>query len=134
MVLNLDITPTIFTLAGIESPELIDGLNLIPLMTGEQVAWRTGFLCQHLSRVCPSIVPTEGYRTKQWKYIRYPDFIDNDELYDLVNDPDEAINLATRREYQVKYVEMRNLCDDAIYRALRNKKNTNRIPTGSRGY
>ena len=103
-------------------------------MAGKQAAWRKGFLCQHLSQVCPAIVPTEGYRTERWKYIRYPDFPDNDELYDLVNDPDEAVNLATHREYQVNYVEMRNLCDEAIANALRNKKNTGRIPTGSRGY
>jgi arylsulfatase A-like enzyme len=134
MVLNLDIAPTILELAGIDNPGLMYGSSLIPLMRGEQVPWRTGFLCQHLSKSAPSICRTEGYRTERWKYIRYPDFEHSEELYDLVNDPDEGKNLAGEVKYQKKLAELRNRCNQEIKKALSEKKNENPLQDWERGY
>ena len=123
MVLNLDIAPTILEFAGVENPGLMYGSSLIPLMSGEQAKWRTGFLCQHLSKIYPSIIGTVGYRTDQWKYIRYVDFENSEELYDLLNDPHEGNNLSEEMKYQRKLVELRNLCNQEIEKALSEKKN-----------
>jgi arylsulfatase A-like enzyme len=123
LTLNLDIAPTILGLSGVENPSWMDGMNLVPLMESRKPKWREGFLCQHLSGLVLSVLETEGYRTKRWKYLRYLDFDYSEELYDLADDPDEARNLASKQEFQTKLYEMRNLCNDAIREAEEKKKN-----------
>ena len=134
MVLNLDIAPTILEFAGIENPGLMYGRSLIPLMSGEQTKWRTGFLCQHLSKCYPSIAGTVGYRTEQWKYLRYVDFENSEELYDLLNDPDEENNLTEKMEYQNKLVELRNRCNQEIEKSLSERKNHKPFRVWKQGY
>ncbi len=134
IVLNLDIAPTILDFAGIKNPGLMYGSSLIPLMSGKQAKWRTGFLCQHLSKSAPSIIRTEGYRTDQWKYIRYLDFENSEELYDLLNDPNEEKNLSEDMKYQKQLVELRNRCNQEIERLLSEKKNPKPLRTTGRGY
>ncbi len=110
VVLNLDIAPTIIDLAGTDKPDRMQGHSLLPLLKGSVPDWRTEFFYEHRlddrrsgGRKGSAIPQSEGVRTPEWKYIRWfgastllnanPTPL-GEELYDLKQDPDEALNLA----------------------------------------
>ena len=117
MALNIDISPTIVELAGIDVPDAVQGRSLVPLLDGGPADWRQDFYCEHLFEH-PLIPKSEGVRTTRWKYIKYVEFPASDEeqrregdavkggigrrirggnryeeLYDLASDPLEADNV-----------------------------------------
>lgn len=49
-------------------------------------------------------------RTRDWKYIRYLDHPDYEELYDLASDPREEWNLARDEQHAPKLAELRERC------------------------
>ena len=94
--LSVDLAPTVMELAGVPSPNRVDGTSLTPLFDGRVPAgWRDSVLIEYFSdRVWPRMVEM-GYRavrTQRWKYIRYTDLQGMDELYDLQDDPFETCN------------------------------------------
>jgi arylsulfatase A-like enzyme len=93
MVLNIDVSPTIMELAGVNPPKKLQGESLIKLISGKSVKPRKAIFCEHLMKE-PRIPNSEGIRTSQWKFIRYPKHPDFIELYDLQKDPFEEHNLA----------------------------------------
>lgn len=117
MVLNLDIAPTILDMAGVHIPERMEGMSLVPLVSGESVSWRKEFLCEYDCKEFNTI-RTEGFRTERWKYIRYMDFPNSEELYYLTNDPWEERNLAHREKYRQQLLELRQRCDRTIAKLL----------------
>ena len=122
-VLNLDLTPTVLEMAGVENPSWTDGVSLVPTLSGSETPLREGFLCQHLGKVVPSIIETEGYRTQRWKYLRYRAYQNSEELYDLHEDPHEAVNLAVRQKHQKNLYELRIRCNEVIRQAEERRKN-----------
>lgn len=92
-VLNLDITPTLLDLAGVPVPEHMQGRSLMPWVRGEGEAERGEVFCEHLWDH-PDIPQTECLRADGWKYIRYPQHPEFEELYELTSDPHESRNLA----------------------------------------
>lgn len=99
LVLNIDVAPTLLSLAGIPVPGDIQGRSLVPLLKGERPAWRSSFLVEYYSdKVFPRIAHM-GYkavRTERWKYIRYLELEGMDELYDLAADPFEMSNVVNQ--------------------------------------
>lgn len=121
LVLNVDLSPTILDLAGIDIPEQVHGCSMAPFLRGEDPEWRSDFYCEllwhapkpkEMQASSGSIPENEGLRTKQWKYIRWfsqqPVY---EELYDLKNDPYESVNLAGDPKYTAKLNELRKRCD-----------------------
>jgi arylsulfatase A-like enzyme len=87
MVLNIDIAPTIFDLAGLDIPKSWQGLSLAGFLGKNSPDFkRDDFICEHLWQV-DIIAPSEGLRTKDWKYFRYINDPQHEELYDLKSDP-----------------------------------------------
>jgi N-acetylglucosamine-6-sulfatase len=92
LVANIDIAPTIYDLLNLDPPYALDGLSLLPLLTGEPVAWRDNILIESWS-------PT---RELMWSAIhtgdaiyienRYLDGMVDLEFYDLALDPEELEN------------------------------------------
>ncbi len=107
MALNIDISPTLLSLAGLDIPPAVNGRDLTPLVAGESPAWRKDWFYEHLFEH-PGIPKTEGVRTERWSYCR---FIESEplyeELYDLETDPDEDKNLATSAEHAEQLEIMR---------------------------
>ncbi len=99
MVLNIDIAPTVLELAGLEVPERMHGRSLVPLLRGEAVEWRKDWLYEYFEYPGPhSVRKHRGVRTERWKLIHYYE-VNQFELYDLQNDPEERFNLADDPKY-----------------------------------
>jgi hypothetical protein len=71
---------------------------------------RSEFIIEHLWEV-DIIAASEGLRTTRWKYFRYRNDLEHEELYDLKNDPQEINNLAANKIYRKKLIEMRTKFD-----------------------
>ena len=96
MVLNIDLAPTLLTLAGVSVPSDMQGRSLVPLLKGERSNWRKSFLIEYYSDTVFPRISHMGYkavRTDRWKYIHYLELQGMDELYDLKGDPYEMKNL-----------------------------------------
>jgi arylsulfatase A-like enzyme len=115
MVLNVDIPPTIVAMAGIPVPERMQGRSLSALLAGSDGSWRREIFTEHLWKH-PEIPRTEAVRTERWKYIRYPDHPEYEELYDLAADTWETRNLARESRERQRIAEFRRRCDEWIRR------------------
>jgi N-sulfoglucosamine sulfohydrolase len=124
MVSHLDIYPTLCELAGIEAPDFLQGKSLMPL-----VERRSGELHEAIFSEMTfhaAYQPQRAVRTRRWKYIRrfhdYPhpvlsncddsatkqlwvehgwgeQVVPEEQLYDLIFDPNEAASLHDRPEH-----------------------------------
>ena len=94
--LNIDLAPTLLSLAGVGVPDTVQGRSLLPLFKGERPAWRNSFLIELYSdKVFPRIsqMGYKAVRNQRWKYIHYLELEGMDELYDLKSDPYEMKNV-----------------------------------------
>lgn len=109
IALNIDIAPTVVEAAGLAPGSEMQGRSLLPLMCGQTVKWREELFYEHLFRH-PMIPPTEGVRTRDWKYIRYLESEPlYEELYDLRSDPQELSNRAYLKPYAAQLRLMREI-------------------------
>lgn len=107
MVQNVDIAPTFLALAGLQKPEYMVGESIIPLLKGEEVAWRDKIFYEYYWEYDFPQTPTmHGVRTDRYKYIRYHGIWDTNEFYDLQEDPNEMNNLIASPEHQEKIKEL----------------------------
>lgn len=107
LVSNLDFAPTFLEMAGAEIPEDLQGRSLVPLLKGEKPAdWRTGHYYHYYEYPSWHLVKRHyGIATSRYKLIHFYYDIDQWELYDLENDPNE----------------MNNVYNDAAYADVRKK-------------
>lgn len=100
---QLDWYPTLVAAAGATLPEgqTIRGRNILPLLKGENVQWNDDLYAEY-STHHQSKTHMRMYRTPKWKLVR--DFLNpgRDELYDLVDDPEETKNLISSDTPEVK--------------------------------
>jgi arylsulfatase A-like enzyme len=115
MILNVDILPTVLELAGLTAPPGLPGSSLGPLIVGLDVAWRGEVFTEHLWDH-PQIPRTEAVRTERYKYIRYPQHPEFEELYDLEDDFCETSNLVTDAGQRQRLEELRRHADEWIQR------------------
>ena len=108
-VLNVDIAPSLLDYAGLTAPASMQGQSLRPLLEGEATGWREEIYTEHRWRN-ERIPRTEGLRTRRWKYIRYLDHPEYEELYDLEVDPREEHNLAGSAQQVARLNELRTRC------------------------
>ncbi|UCG04576.1 MAG: DUF4976 domain-containing protein [Candidatus Heimdallarchaeota archaeon] len=124
---NIDLYPTLSELVGVEVPEDVKGRSFYPLLKGEEYKEREHIFSELTYHDCYNAM--RAIRTRKWKFImnfetiptrfeipigfastesteiyikQNPDFnipIEEEELYDLENDPFEMKNLANKHEY-----------------------------------
>ncbi len=94
-----DLMPTLLEIAGIPLPPTVEGVSLLPVLRGERSQVRPFIHGEHLACYSPSTEMqylTDGRR----KYIWFSR-TDEEQFFDLEQDPDECRNLAadpTRQE------------------------------------
>jgi arylsulfatase A-like enzyme len=108
MVLNIDVAPTILSMAGVDIPENMQGQNLIPLYNPSSKSeynavndkWRSSFLYEHTINI-PTIPKSFAVVNEKYKLITYPELASGfEEFYDRVNDPKEQVNLIDNPSYK----------------------------------
>ena len=100
MALNIDIAPTILSMAGVQIPKSMQGINLIDLIENK-IPERTDFFYQHYFLGSPRIPRVEGVVTKDFKYMNYVEH-NYEELFDVKHDPHETMNLVNDAKYKLK--------------------------------
>jgi arylsulfatase A-like enzyme len=100
VVRNIDFAPTFMDLAGVESPEGVQGRSLRPLMEGrEQAGWDEPLYYHYYEYPGPHKVrPHYGVRTDRYKLIYYYT-VEEWELFDLEKDPHELQNVYDAPSY-----------------------------------
>ena len=95
LVQNIDYAPTFLDVAGVEIPQDIQGLSLLPLLKGEkQLKGRDALYYHFFEYPAEHMVKKHnGVRTDRYKLIHFYDDIDVWELYDLEKDPNEMNNI-----------------------------------------
>ena len=112
--LNIDVPATILDLAGAKQPALYQGKSLLPIVDGQtNNLGRDTVLIEHIWDF-EMIPPSEGVRTKDWKYFRYIDDQCAEELYHLKEDPHEISNLAKDPQHRTTLLALRSKCDRLI--------------------
>ena len=116
MVLNIDVTQTIADYAGVKAPTSWQGKSLKSLVSKEtNTIARDTILIEHIWDFS-EIPPSEGIRTKEWKYFRYVNDKRIEELYNLEKDPQEIKNLVGKKKYQKILANLRAKTDELIKR------------------
>lgn len=85
----LDIYPTLADLAGLPKRDDLEGLSLVPQLKDAAARRERPAVTSHNQG-------NHAVRSEKWRYIRYAD--GSEELYDMVNDPDEWTNVASKPE------------------------------------
>ncbi|MBC8155906.1 MAG: sulfatase-like hydrolase/transferase [Bacteroidetes bacterium] len=98
LALNVDVMPTILSLAGAAVPRPVQGISLVPQLRGQKTSQRTSQFYEALTPELGSW-PILALRTERYKYIQTfalanPANLVYEELYDLRQDPGELRNLA----------------------------------------
>lgn len=90
-----DLLPTILELAGIRTKAKMDGKSLMRLISGKESSFESEMYITECTWM-----RKHGWRTPQWKLIvaLEPDFHNKPEveLYNLIEDPNELVNLASK--------------------------------------
>lgn len=118
LIEHVDLFPTFCQLAGIEIPKYLQGTSLVPLLKDPDAKWKSAAFTQFHrkpketpdgNRYMAYSIITEQYRYTEWKYWDYEQKTAGSlvatELYDLLADPEENINISN-------LPENRNLIDD----------------------
>ncbi|MGN6558129.1 MAG: sulfatase family protein, partial [Solirubrobacterales bacterium] len=135
-VSHLDVYPTLCDLAGAEHPDWLQGKSLMPLVRGEVERLHDAIFTETTYHA--AYQPHRAVRTERWKYIRrfdeYPhpvlancddsdtkdllvaagwgdEVVPEEQLYDLVLDPQEGSNVAADPAKAEVLAEMRERLD-----------------------
>ncbi|MCA9025008.1 MAG: sulfatase-like hydrolase/transferase [Planctomycetaceae bacterium] len=120
---GIDLVPTFFGLAGIDVPWEMHGHDLQPLLSNPEAEWDHPVLLTNTGQQYGSNTnnPPTGeeaffqnipwyvmLREQRYKYVRPMVAGEQEELYDLQNDPDELENLSAQPEHQQTLHRMRD--------------------------
>ena len=94
MIQNLDFAPTLLDLAGLPIPDDMQGESFKSVLTGEKQTAKDALYYHYYEYPLPHAVKKHyGVRTDRYKLIHFYNDIDEWELFDLKNDPNELHNL-----------------------------------------
>ena len=97
LVVSVDIAPTVLDAAGVPIGDHVQGRSMVPLLQGAAEEWRGSILIEFYTYENPFPwlldMDYRAIRTSRYKYIHWMQHPDENELYDLVEDPYETENL-----------------------------------------
>ena len=100
-----DIMPTLLDLAGVPIPDSVEGRSLLPLMQNKTHDWREFLHGEH--GACYGAYQANHYLTNgREKYVWYTQS-GQEQLFDLVTDPDECDDLASIPEHAPRLARWR---------------------------
>ncbi len=110
IAMNIDFGPTMLDIAGVEVPADMQGVSLLPVLQNEGKApaqWREAAYYHYYEYPAEHMVKRQyGVRTKTHKLIHFYNDIDQWEMYDMVNDPNELTNLYDNPAYKEVQAEL----------------------------
>jgi arylsulfatase A-like enzyme len=113
----IDLAPTLYEAARLETPYWVQGRSLGPVLREETAEHRQAVRCEFLGALAlPDQTHATMYRDRKWKLITYHGK-DRSELYDLEADPWEHDDLSGREDHQTILAELRSRAFDATVRA-----------------
>jgi len=104
-----DVLPTLGKMCGVTGPTTSDGIDFSATLRDPAIPARSSMIFAYKSvqrAVCDA----------RWKLIRYPQ-VDRTQLFDLQNDPHEAVNLADNSEHAAKVAELTALLETEMQRS-----------------
>lgn len=110
LVQNIDFAPTILDIAGQKTYNRMHGVSLRPLLTGNKKELTRKNIYYHYYEYPAdhAVLPHLGVRGKQYKLI-YFYTINEWELYDLKEDPDEQVNLSQSVKHKTILTQMKKI-------------------------
>jgi arylsulfatase A-like enzyme len=100
MVQNLDFAQTFLDAAGIQAPSDMQGESLVPLFKGDTENFRDAVYYHYYEYPAVHMVKRHyGIVTEDYKLVHFYYDIDEWELYDRKNDPQELNNVFNDPEY-----------------------------------
>ena len=115
---NVDITATILDFAGIEIPSNYDGKSLRPVIENPNTQVRSSLPIVQVWG--PKATHCLTVMDDQYKYVYWFYEDENrgikptEELFDIVNDPYELVNIATQKDYKPQLDKLRKLYDEQL--------------------
>jgi arylsulfatase A-like enzyme len=107
LVYLFDLFPTLCELAGIETPQAVEGKSLVGVMQGQTPRVRESLLGAY--RDCQRML-----RDERWKLLEYSaKGVRAVQLFDLANDPDEIRNLASDPRFGQQLARLKKLLVEA---------------------
>ncbi|MDH5382702.1 MAG: sulfatase [Cyclobacteriaceae bacterium] len=110
MVMNLDFAPTLLDYAGVPSLPELQGKSLRNIIEGKDSEWRNSVYYHYYEypHGWHNVKKHYGVRNERYKLVHYYNDIDQWELFDLKNDPNEMVNLYDHPEYIDMVDNMKN--------------------------
>lgn len=102
MILNIDFSPTLLEIAGINPPKEVQGKSFMPILENKTKETFRDAVYYHYYEYpyWHHVQPHYGIRTERYKLIHYYYDMDEWELYDLSNDPNEVNNVIHNPEHK----------------------------------
>jgi arylsulfatase len=122
LALNIDVAPTILSAVGLHpdfpADKVMQGRDLSQLYTADVApAWRDEFFYEHPTITSRDRIPaSQGVIRRDWKYVHFPEF-DYEQLFNLIEDPEELHNLAGVAAHATPQATMRQKLRDWQQRA-----------------
>lgn len=103
----LDFAQTFLDIGGAPADAAMQGRSLVPLLRGDDAAWRDAIYYQYFAYPDWHMVHRQyGVRTHRYKLIHYYE-IGEWELFDLARDPQELRSVYDHPEYQAVVQELK---------------------------
>lgn len=108
----VDIYPTVLEVAGLPTPEGLEGKSLLPLLRDPKAEWDRPAFTQVQFGKNAKAFPGRSVRTDRWRYVEWDGGRKGVELYDHENDPDEMTNVASDPAHEETVGKLRTLLAD----------------------
>lgn len=119
---SIDIAPTVLDVGGATIGDHIQGRSLVPLMEGNTNGWRDSVLIEFYTYENPRPwlmdMDYRAVRTDRYKLIHWIQHPDEQELYDLQEDPYEMHNLIDDPQHQEVVDELRSELARLVVQAM----------------